>query len=207
MPRAKETKVLDPMLESWKIVPNTWQRGEFGKIMGWKILFYFTPLHGIQQEWPFSGRETQKGNLMKHPSPVRPGFFVKIETKLISCVAFWTYMLWNWTIILGRHSTRGKWWYRPKQWTSLMQCDIMWIIALSLIRWIVQLQSVWEQTNQLEGKHEGNDQVRSLASQSWTGSGAAAQEDAEVQEDHRGQETRNNNQRLTYMLTGRGRSV
>lgn len=83
----------------------------------------------------------------------------------------------------------------------------MWIIALSLNRWIVQLQSVWEQTNQLEGKHEGNDQVRSLASQSWTGSGAAAQEDAEVQEDHRGQETRNNNQRLTYMLTGRGRSV
>ena len=133
--------------------------------------------------------------------------FVKIETKLISCVAFWTYMLWNWTIILGRRSTRGKWWYRPKQWTSLMQCDIMWIIALSLNRWIVQLQSVWEQTNQLEGKHEGNDQVRSLASQSWTGSGAAAQEDAEVQEDHRGQETRNNNQRLTYMLTGRGRSV
>ena len=124
----------------------------------------------------------------------------------LMCCVLNIYMLWNWTIILGRRSTRGKW-YRPKQWTSLMQCDIMWIIALSLNRWIVQLQSVWEQTNQLEGKHEGNDQVRSLASQSWTGSGAAAQEDAEVQEDHRGQETRNNNQRLTYMLTGRERSV
>ena len=145
-----------------------------------------------------------KGNLMKHQSPVRPGFLSKLRQSDLMCCVLNIYMLWNWTIILGRRSTRGKWWYRPKQWTSLMQCDIMWIIALSLIRRIVQLQSVWEQTNQSEGKHEGNNQARSLASQSWTGSGAAAQGDAEVQEDHRGQETRNNNQRLTYMLTGRG---
>ena len=77
-----------------------------------------------------------------------------------------------------------------------MQCDIMWIIALS----IVQLQSVWEQTNQQEGKHEENNQV-----EVWQARVVQVLEDAEVQEDHRdGQGTRNNNQRLTYMLTGSG---
>ena len=194
------------MLESWKInsIPNKGRN--LAKDHGMEKSCFISLLYMVYNKNGHSLVERQKGywwNIKVRQAMI----FVKIETKLISCVAFWTYMLWNWTIILGRRSTRGKWWYRPKQWTSLMQCDIMWIIALSLNRWIVQLQSVWEQTNQLEGKHEGNDQVRSLASQSWTGSGAAAQEDAEVQEDHRGQETRNNNQRLTYMLTGRGRSV
>lgn len=64
---ALRSKILDLILEITSTPQfDLRERRNLPKMLRWKILFYFTLLISIQQEWPCHSHETKKGKLMMH---------------------------------------------------------------------------------------------------------------------------------------------
>ena len=64
---ALKSKILDLILEITSTPQfDLRERRNLPKMLRWKILFYFTLLISIQQEWPCHSHETKKGKLMMH---------------------------------------------------------------------------------------------------------------------------------------------